>query len=106
MSIVIDQLGKGDMFGSCACFDRDTYALTAQCSRDSTLLKVESDVLKSLMDEDARMGYAMQSRLSAIYFNRYVETMQKLQAIVMNIPIEPERGGAHSGMKPVSAGTA
>ena len=37
VSIVIDQLAKGDMFGSCACFDRDTYALTAQCTRDSIL---------------------------------------------------------------------
>ncbi len=105
VSIVIDQLTKGDMFGSCACFDRETYALTAQCTRESVLLKVESGALKSLMDEDARMGYAMQSRLSAIYFNRYVETMQKLQAIVMNIPIEPERGGTYSVGQPVSAGT-
>jgi hypothetical protein len=30
----------------------------------------------------------MQARISEIYFNRYNETMKKLQAIVMNIPLE------------------
>ena len=34
------------------------------------------------------MGYPLQARLSKIYFNRYIDTMQKLQAIMMNIPTE------------------
>ena len=88
VSIVIDQLTKGAMFGSCVCFYRDTYALTAQCTRDSKLLKIEGAALKNLMDEDLMMGYGLQTRISEIYFTRYVETMNKLQAIVMNIPIE------------------
>jgi CRP-like cAMP-binding protein len=88
VSIVIDQLTKGAMFGSCVCFNRDSYSLTAQCSEDTELLRTKSSVLKSLMDSDPRMGYSLQTRISEIYFNRYNETMKKLQAIVMNIPIE------------------
>jgi CRP-like cAMP-binding protein len=87
-SIAIDHLGQGDMFGSCICFQRDTYALTAQCAQDSQLLMVESAALKDLMDRDLQMGYALQTRLSAIYFGRYIETMRKLQAITMSLPIE------------------
>ena len=87
-SVVIDQLGKGQMFGGCVGFCRETYALTAQCTRDSVLLKVKSPVLRNLMDDDLVMGYALQTRISEIYFTRYIETMKKLQAIVMNIPIE------------------
>ena len=90
VSIVIDQLTKGAMFGSCVCFYRDTYALTALCTRDSELLKIKSVALKSLMEEDLMMGYGLQTRISEIYFNRYIETMKKLQAIVMNIPIESD----------------
>ena len=90
VNIVIDQLGEGAMFGSCVCFARDSYALTAQCTEDSELLKIDSAILKSLMDEDLVMGYGVQTRISEIYFNRYIETMKKLQAIVMNIPIESE----------------
>ena len=50
VSIVIDQLTKGAMFGSCVCFYRDTYALTAQCTRDSELLKIKGVALKNLME--------------------------------------------------------
>jgi CRP-like cAMP-binding protein len=88
VSIVIDQLSKGTMFGSCVCFHMDTYMLTAQCTQDSELLKIRSSALKTLMDNDLMMGYSLQTRISAIYFNRYLETMKKLQAIVMNIPVE------------------
>jgi CRP-like cAMP-binding protein len=55
-SIVIDQLPRKAMFGACVCFDRTSYALTAQCIEDSELLKTESAVLKKLMDEDLAMG--------------------------------------------------
>ena len=41
-----------------------------------------------LIDEDLVMGYRLQTRISEIYFNRYNETMKKLQSIVMNIPLE------------------
>lgn len=88
ISIVIDQLAKGEMFGSCVSLLAETYALTAQCTEDSVLLRIKSSALKSLMDKDPVMGYATQSRISEVYFSRYVETMRKLQAIVMNIPIE------------------
>ena len=88
-SILIDQLTRlKAMFGACVCFDRDSYALTAQCVEDSELLKTKNAALKKLMDEDPVMGYRLQTRISEIYFNRYNETMKKLQSIVMNIPLE------------------
>ena len=88
VNVLIEELTKGAMFGSCVCVQRGSYALTARCTKDSVLLKVRSDVLKKLMEKDLKMGFPLQSRLSQIYFNRYIDTMQKLQAIVMNIPIE------------------
>jgi CRP-like cAMP-binding protein len=88
VSIQIDEALPGDMFGSCVCFGLVNYALTAQCTLDSQLLKIEAAVLKELMDEDLMMGYVIQTQISAIYFARYVETMKKLQAIFMNLPIE------------------
>jgi CRP-like cAMP-binding protein len=88
-SVLIDQLSKGGTFGTCVSFQGGTYALTAQCTEPTQLLMTRAKVLKSLMDDDLVMGYAIQSRISEIYFNRYLDTMQKLQAIVMNIPIEP-----------------
>jgi CRP-like cAMP-binding protein len=88
VSIQIDELTAGAMFGSCVCFNLVDYSLTAQCTKDSRLLKIESATLKELMDTDLVMGYAIQTQISRVYFNRYIETMRKLQSIVMNLPLE------------------
>ncbi len=86
LNVLIDELTKGDMFGGCVTTQLDAYALNAQCTEDSQILVVSVSALKSIMDEDPRIGYIIQSRISEIYFRRYIETMEKLQAIVMNIP--------------------
>ena len=90
VSIPIDEFAAGSMFGGCVSFEMDSYTLTAQCTEDSEILKIEASVLKGLLDEDPRMGYLIQSKISEIYFKRYTETMEKLQAIIMNIPIESD----------------
>jgi len=87
-SVLIETLGPGAIFGSCGSFEPGTYTLTASCLADSRILKIETAVLRRLTDEDCRMGYALQKRISELYFKRYIETMQKLQAIVMSIPLE------------------
>lgn len=88
INVVIDQLTPGAMFGSCISFAIDSYALNAQCTEDSELLKVSASVLKKMMDEEPQMGYGIQSQISKIYFRRYIDTMNKLQAIVLNVPVE------------------
>lgn len=88
ISVQIDELTKGAMFGSCICFQLINYSLNAQCTSDSKLLKIESATLKELMDNDLVMGYTIQTQISRIYFNRYIDTMKKLQSIVLNLPLE------------------
>lgn len=86
--VPLDLATPGAMFGSCLCFGINTYSTTARCTQDSKLLKIEAAALGKLMDEDSRMGYALQRRLSQIYFKRYLNTMGKLQTVVMSLPIE------------------
>ena len=88
VSLLIDDLGPGSVFGSCVSLAMESYSLNAQCTDDSELLKIEASALKRLLENDPRLGYAIQSRISEIYFKRYIETMKKLQAIVMNIPVD------------------
>jgi CRP-like cAMP-binding protein len=88
VTVLIDQLTKpGSMFGACTSPSIETCVLTAQCEQDTELLRIEKSALKQLLDDDPRMGYAIQSKISEIYFKRYIETMRQLQAIIMNIPI-------------------
>ncbi len=86
LNLIIDELFEGDLFGGCISTALDTYSLDAQCVDDSEILVLESAALKRLMDEDPRTGYVIQSRISEIYFKRYIATMEKLQAIVMGVP--------------------
>jgi CRP-like cAMP-binding protein len=88
VSLVIDHLQKGAVFGGPLGQKRRAYALSAQCSRKAKLLKVDVRVMNKLMDRDERMGLNLQRHVASAYFNRYIDTMQKLQAIVMNIPME------------------
>ena len=90
VSVLVDQIGPGAMFGSCVCMDLATYTLAAHCTEDSHLLRIDAMLLKKLMDDDLRMGYAIQTQISKIYFQRYLDAMHKLQAIVMNLAVEGE----------------
>lgn len=85
----VDSLTKGAMFGSCVCFQLADYSLSAMCTVDSRLLKVEAATLKELMDRDLVLGYTIQTQISRIYFHRYIDTMKKLQSIVFSLPLEP-----------------
>jgi CRP-like cAMP-binding protein len=88
VSVLIDEVTGDAIFGSCVCFQIDSYTLTAQCTEDSRILKIKASTLKKLMDDDLVMGYAIQTMISRVYFKRYVDTMRKLQAIVQSIPLE------------------
>jgi CRP-like cAMP-binding protein len=90
VSILIDELTPGSMFGSCVFHESDTYVLMAQCAESAELLKIKTSALRRLLDNDARLGYAIQSRISHIYFERYIEAVKKLQAIVSTLPFETD----------------
>ena len=90
VSLLIEEVTKGALFGSCICLQLAEYSLSAQCTEDSKLLSINSATLMTLMDQDLTMGYAVQTLISRTYFQRYVDTMKKLQAIVQAIPLEAE----------------
>lgn len=88
LSLLIDEVHPGAIFGSCVCFQLDSYSLTAQCTEDSKLLKARAATLKKLLDDDPVLGYAVQTLISQVYFKRYLDTAQKLQAILRSMPLE------------------
>jgi CRP-like cAMP-binding protein len=88
VSVPIDHITAGAMFGAGMCFEMETYSTTARCTSESRLMKINAIMFRDLMDDDNRMGCVIQRRMASVYFNRYVETMRKLQSIVMNLPVE------------------
>jgi CRP-like cAMP-binding protein len=88
VSVEIDEVDPGEIFGSCVCMQLDSYSLTAQCTEESKLLMVKSATLKRLLDGDPVLGYTVQSLVSRVYFKRYLETMKKLQSVVSAISLK------------------
>jgi len=90
VSLNIEDLTQGALFGTCMCFELSEYSLNAVCSVDSRLLKVNAETLKRVMVEDLTVGYPMQRMISRTYFKRYLDTMKKLQTIAESIPLSAE----------------
>ena len=88
LSTLIDEVTRGAIFGSCICFQLDSYTLNARCTEDSKLLKIRAATLKGQLDDDPVLGYEVQTLISRVYFKRYLDTTQKLQAILRTMPIE------------------
>ena len=49
------------------------------------MLKIEGKVLRQILDENPRVGYATQRRISQIFYKRYVDAMERLQSVVQAI---------------------
>jgi len=83
--VPIDELTDGVMFGSCACFDMDAYFLTARSLSDSEVLKIKTAVLQKILEEDNRIGYAIQKKISEVYFKRYIAALKNLREVVYDL---------------------
>jgi len=92
LSLEIDVVRPGEVFGSCLCFQLDSYALTAVCTADSKLLKIKAATLKRLLSEDPALGYRIQTQVAPAYFRRYAEATKKLQAVVDALVQKADKG--------------
>ena len=88
-SFLVDEVAEGGVFGISSLTGQERYLLNAECVEDSEVLKVESLVLRHLLDENPAIGYALQRRIAQIFFKRYVDAMERLRSIVMSVPLGP-----------------
>jgi len=86
--LLVDDLVEGSLFGVSSLTGIERYLLDAVCVEDSEVLKVESRLLRHILDENPIVGYALQRRVSAIFFKRYVQAMERLQAVAQAIPVQ------------------
>jgi signal-transduction protein with cAMP-binding, CBS, and nucleotidyltransferase domain len=93
LNLLVDDLIAGSIFGVSSLMEADRYLLNAECVEDSDVLKIDGKVLRQILDENPAVGYAMQRRVSQVFFNRYLNAMERLQTIVQAMPIRssPER---------------
>jgi CRP/FNR family transcriptional regulator, cyclic AMP receptor protein len=87
ISFLVDDLMEGSLFGVSSLTGIERYILNAECVADSEVLKVEARVLRQILDDNPVVGFAIQRKISQVFFKRYVDTMEKLQAMVQSVPM-------------------
>ena len=86
-SLLVEDLVKGSIFGVSALTGTERYLLNAECVEDSEVLKVERSALRHILDQNPVVGYAIQRRVSQVFFKRYVHAMERLETIMQAMPL-------------------
>lgn len=89
LSILVDEVAEGGVFGVSSLTGEDRYLLNAECVADSEVLKVDGRVLRNILDGNPAIGYAIQRRVTQVFFKRYVAAMERLRSVALAVPIGP-----------------
>jgi CRP-like cAMP-binding protein len=89
LSFLVDEVSVEGVFGISSLSGGERYLLNAECVEDSEVLKVDSQVLRRILDENTVIGYAVQRRITQIFFKRYLDAMEKLLSVVLAVPVAP-----------------
>lgn len=89
LSILVEEVSAGGVLGVSSLTGGERYLLNAECVQDSEVLKIDSRVLRGILDQNCAVGYALQERISRIFFKRYVDTMESLRSVALAVPIRP-----------------
>lgn len=87
LNLLVDDIPEGGVFGVSSLAQGERYLLNAECVEDSDVLKVESRILRAILDENPVAGYAIERKISQIFFKRYVEAMERLRAVVQVVAL-------------------
>jgi CRP-like cAMP-binding protein len=86
-SIVVSKLEKDDLFGLSPLLGSDRYTLEAKCLEKSEVLVIDAKKFRNLLETDLNMGLFIMTEVARIYFDRYIQLLNKLQSIVLQIPL-------------------
>jgi len=84
-SLVVGRIGEGDVFGLSPLLGSGSNTTTAQCTEPTTVLAIEAEPLRSVLEANSPVGLRIMSTLAQAYFTRYVETLKRLQKVVNEV---------------------
>lgn len=87
--IIVSKLEKGDLFGLSPLVGMDRYTLEALCVEDAEVLAIDAKRFRALLEADCTAGFVIMSEVAQAYFDRYLNLLNRLQSIVLQIPLIP-----------------
>jgi CRP-like cAMP-binding protein len=86
-SLMVGRIEKGDLFGLAPLLGVGRHTTTAHCVEPTTVLAVEVDPLRELLQKNPVVGLQVMTAAAQAYFLRYVETLKRLQRVVNEIAV-------------------
>jgi CRP-like cAMP-binding protein len=84
-SLAVGHINEGDVFGLSPLLGSGRSTTTAQCTEASTVLAIEAQPLRAVLEANSLVGLRIMSALAEAYFTRYVETLKRLQNVVNEV---------------------
>ena len=68
----------------------ERYMVTAQCVTDCKIMSIGKTPLERIVDANPRMGLIIEKYLAELYYQRSIDLMHKLEALIQGVPAEAE----------------
>ena len=76
----IHRVQKGEIFGELAIVDEGGRSASAECETDCEVIAIGRDALRSLFEENSRIGYVVMTNLASVLAARLRKTNLQLVA--------------------------
>ncbi|MBW2279003.1 MAG: cyclic nucleotide-binding domain-containing protein [Deltaproteobacteria bacterium] len=86
-NIIVSQVERGELFGLSPLLGSSRYTASARCINRCSVLAIEAEAFRRLLQENALVGFHIMSRVADTYFHRYVEVVKNLQGVLGQIPM-------------------
>jgi CRP-like cAMP-binding protein len=65
----------------------DRYTSLAQCAEDCTILRIEAEPFRELLNRNAQVGAQVMNVIAQVYFKRYIDMLGRIQTIMGDITV-------------------
>jgi CRP-like cAMP-binding protein len=86
-SMMVSKVEPGYLFGLALLIGGQRYTVTARCIRDCEILAIEAKPLHAMLRDNPLVGHLVMSAVAKAYSERYLEMLQRLQAILNQVPV-------------------
>ena len=87
--LIVEQASSGTMIGASVLLG-ETYMVTAQCLTDCKIMNIGKTPLERIVEANPQMGLVIEQYLAEMYYQRSIDLMHKLEALIREVPSETE----------------
>jgi CRP-like cAMP-binding protein len=87
--LIVEQASSGTMIGASVLLG-ETYMVTAQCLTDCKIMSIGKTPLERIVEANPQMGLVIEKYLAEMYYQRSIDLMHKLEALIREGPSKTE----------------